>query len=800
MTARAARSASPTHESPRGRELFGTGMASAIYVALAVLYFLPAFLPLAHLYGSDYFAGAFFFHEFISDRLAAGELPKWVPYVYGGVPLFSNPGSTYYPVRWLGDLVFPVTKIYPTMFVVQFALAGIGAYLLSRELGARRWIAFVAGIAFQFTGLTMSFVLAGHDGRIIVATLAPLLFFFLHRGVRTGGIGSFVGAAATVGFALLSFQIQSAYYLLVGGAIWAVFCIVHHGVFRTPSILGKRVALGLAAVAFGFALAAVNFLPFLDYVERSPRGATEGRGYEYSTSWSMPPGEIVGIAVPEQAGVLEHYRGANPFKLHTEYAGALVVALLILGFAYARRDRRWWFFVGLSVFALTIAFGGHTPVYRLWYELLPGTKRFRAPSISFFLVSMSLVAMAAITLEAIAARLDARPARTRAGEADAALPNFGKWLLGIGALAVVGLLVAAGGDDGTARAAARSAGWLRFAAFLGVVLGLLWAWSRRALTPMALALALATVTVVDLWIVDRRFFEVRESPEETFPADGVVAFLRSQPQPSRVWVLPLGGGVAYPREPNYLMRFDIEQAGGEHGNQLQRYNEFVGAGTETYVDWHNFLAGLVDPRNAHMLRFLDAANVRYLITGVPLQGLPYPVVHASRDGVVFENPNALPRAWLVGNAVEVPEGSEIETMSAPSFDFRTTAVVDSLTEPLAGGPVTGEARVLTYEPDRIVIETTADRDALLVVADNWYPDWKATVDDTDSRVLRANHAFRGVRVPAGTHTVELVFAPAALRTGFIIWIVGLTLLAGYALWLLWRRWRERHRPVAVTVA
>ena len=778
---------------------FTTGVATIVYFALAFVFFLPAFLPFRHIYGSDYFAAGFFTHEFVSTRLAEGDLPGWLPFLYGGVPLFANPGSSFYPVRWLADFLLPTSRIFPVVFVVQFALAGLGTYLLTRELGARRWIAFVAGIAFQFTGLTMSYVLAGHDGRIIVATLAPLLFYFLHNGVRTGSIAHFVGAAATVGFALLSFQIQSAYYLLLAGAIWAVFCIVHHGVHRTPKVLVRRVLLGLGAVAFGFALAAVNFLPFLDYVEQSPRGEAEGRGYEYATSWSMQPRELIGLAVPEQAGVLEHYRGANPFKLHTEYAGALVVALLVLGFAYARRDRRWWFFLGLSVFALTISFGGHTAIYRLWYELLPGTKRFRSPSISFFLVSMSIVIMAALAFEAIASRLD-QPTRKGRAEPPASLPHFGKWLLGIGALALLGLLVAMGADDGTARAAARSAGWLRFAAFLGAALGLLWAWSRHAISPRTLALSLAVLTVVDLWVIDRRFFETREGPEDTFAPDDVVSFLTSRPEPARVWALPLGGGVGYPREPNYLMRFGIAQAGGEHGNQLQRYNEFVGAGEQTYVDWHNFLAGLVDPTRTHMLRFLDAANVRYLVAGAPLQGLPYPIVHSGPGGVVFENPNALPRAWLVGSAIAVPAGSEIATMSDPSFDFRATAIVDSMPGgALPGDPVSGSARIASYEPDRVVIETQADRDALLVLADTYYPDWSATVDGNDAHIARTNHAFRGVRVPAGTHTVVFEFAPAALRTGFIVWLVGLASLAAFGLFLIARAWRSRHQPAAITV-
>src|SRR5690606_661530 len=267
--------------------------------------------------------------------------------------------------------LLPVSWILPFIFVAQFGIAGLGMYLLARELGCRSSVALVAGLAFQFTGIIASTVYAGQDGRIIVAAFTPLFFYFLHRGIRTGGVGPFVGAAATIGFSLLSFQIQSNYYLLLGGLLWAIFSLVHLGFHRDVPGLARRVAFGLLAVGFGFTLASVNFLPFLDYVDDSPRGGEGGRGYEYSVGFSMPPAELVSIAVPEVPGVLDNYQGENPFKLHTEYLGGLVVVLLVLGFRLARRDRYWLFFAGLALFTLSLAFGGHTPLYRLYYELLP---------------------------------------------------------------------------------------------------------------------------------------------------------------------------------------------------------------------------------------------------------------------------------------------------------------------------------------------------------------------------------------------------------------------------------------------
>ena len=805
------------------------GLYSAVYAILAFAYFLPAMLPGRHIFGTDYLAAGYFKHEFTSGLIADGMLPAWIPHVYGGVPLFANPASTFYPVKLVADVFLPVTKLFPTIFLVSFALAGIGAYLLSRELGVRKWAAFLAGLAFQFTGLTMSFVYGGHDGRTIVATLAPLLFFFLHRGIRKGTLPSFAGAAATVGLALLSFQIQSSYYLLLAAALWALFTLILLGYVRDPKPLLKRVGLGFGAVALGFALASVNFLPFLDYVDASPRGGVEGgRGYAYSTSWSMPPREITGLAVPEDVGVsvsdpmtgdagFPSYRGENPFKLHTEYAGAFVLLLAGLGAYYARRNRYWLFFAGLTLFALSIAFGGHTPLYRLYYAVLPGTSMFRAPSIAFFLVSFSLVMMAALTLERLASlrELDARQATdgagggSPAGDRDPGDPNTrdraatgagrgdaAQWLaggrspaavvgwatLGIG---VVGILLAAAVNAG-AEDTGRAVGVFRFTLFAAAIGSTLWAWLGHRISRRATLLTLAVLTVMDLWIIDTRFFHTIPPPDQMFARDDVAEFLLTQPGRDRVWVLPFPAGQVYRGHGNYLMRFDIDQAGGEHGNQLQQYNEYVGAGERTYVDWHNFL---------EHLQFINAANVRYIITQAELGAVPWEEVHRGR-ALIYENPDALPRAYLVNDVAvaDAPDGA-LDAMKAPGFDPRRTAVVY---EPLPGqgveaSAVPGTAELIEYSANRVVVRTDAPARSLLVLADNMYEGWEAAVDGEPASIVRANHTFRGVVVDEGSHEVTFRFRPRSLVIGLWIYAAGSALLLVYGAFLAVRVW-QRHGP------
>jgi hypothetical protein len=760
------------------RPLLTLGTASAIYFGLAALYFLRAFLPGEHIYGTDYLVGGYFFHEFISSRFAEGVLPKWVPYVYGGLPLFANPGSTYYPFRFVADFIFPVSKIWPTLFVIQFTAAGIGMHLLARELGVRVWVAVVGALAFEFTGLTMSWVLAGHEGRIIVATFTPLVFFFFLRGIRTGRLAPFAGAAAAIGFCLLSFQIQVSYYLLLGALIWSVFLIVHLGSYREGGRLARVLAYGVAAVGFGFALASVNFLPFMDYVEQSPRGGP-GRGFDYAISYSMPTAEISALAVPEAAGFLDTYRGTNPMKLHTEYVGAVVLVLALLGLYYARKNRYFWFFAGLALFALSISLGGNTPLYRLYYEILPATKRFRAPSISFFLVSFGLATMATLTLEILAARLDqARESRriVRSGTKTEDGESVATWMLG--GFVVLAFLVCA------------AAGSYRFLLFaIGTAL-VLWMWLNSRLDHRVAGLLLATLTVVDLWIVDRNFFATVPGPDEMFAADDVAQFLNTQPGRDRVWVLPFPPEAVYRGQAgNYLMRFGIDQAGGEHGNQLQRWNDYVGTNAETYVDWHNLLGSPV---------FLNAANIRYIVTGAPLDAPGLREVFRG-SGVVYENPQALPRAYLVPRVLNAGESSDgVAIMSRPEFDPRREAVVHSASPvTLPPDPLTGTAQLAAYEPDRVSVRYRASREALLVLADNYYPGWTASIDGRTAPILRANHTMRAVVVPAGEHTVTFIYSPSDLYTGFTIYLVGMGLLVLYAIFLLVQRWRGRtSEPVA----
>jgi uncharacterized membrane protein YfhO len=79
--------------------------------------------------------------------------------------------------------------------------------------------------------------------------------------------------------------------------------------------------------------------------------------------------------------------------------------------------------------------------------------------------------------------------------------------------------------------------------------------------------------------------------------------------------------------------------------------------------------------------------------------------------------------------------------------------------------------------NRVTIRAVLDAPGYLVLADTWYPGWRATVDGEPAEILRANYAFRAVWLEAGEHVVEMVYRPLSVIGGGAVSLAALVLLA-----------------------
>ena len=174
-------------------------------------------------------------------------------------------------------------------------------------------------------------------------------------------------------------------------------------------------------------------------------------------------------------------------------------------------------------------------------------------------------------------------------------------------------------------------------------------------------------------------------------------------------------------------------------------------------------------------------------------------VYQKDNALVMRNRRALPRAWLVAEA-EAVDGEEalrrIRGESAHAFDPLRTALLEvapAELPALAGGelPPESAARIASYEPNRIVIETRATQPTMLVVSEIIYPGWEATIDGAAARIHPTNYLLRGVLMPAGEHRVEMRYVAPAARNGALISVFTLLFLCGLALYD-WRTMRRQR--------
>lgn len=149
---------------------------------------------------------------------------------------------------------------------------------------------------------------------------------------------------------------------------------------------------------------------------------------------------------------------------------------------------------------------------------------------------------------------------------------------------------------------------------------------------------------------------------------------------------------------------------------------------------------------------------------------------------IYENPRVLPRAWLTPQAEAVnPEEAlrRIRGEGEKVFIPRETTLLEIAPEELRQLSAekfksAAEARIVSYEPDRLVIQAEADKPSVLVVSEINYPGWVATVDGQRATIYAANYLLRGLLLPAGAHRVEMRYTAPAARAGALL--SALTLL------------------------
>jgi hypothetical protein len=148
--------------------------------------------------------------------------------------------------------------------------------------------------------------------------------------------------------------------------------------------------------------------------------------------------------------------------------------------------------------------------------------------------------------------------------------------------------------------------------------------------------------------------------------------------------------------------------------------------------------------------------------------------------------------WVTGGQMPVfaDAPATLRALGGREFDPRREVYLPPESRGLVTVGHSSLPKIITHEfSSKLVrIEAEAAEPALVVVAQSFYHNWRAYVDGRPTTLLRANHAFQALEIPAGKHEVVLKYEDRMFRLGVVI--SGLAAALCATLWLRGRRRAE----------
>jgi membrane protein YfhO len=697
------------------------------------------------------------FRALASRAVRSGNLPLWNPYFQGGVPFQADSQSSlFYPPNFL-YYVLPLPVAWTLCLLLRMFLAGLFMTLFVRSIGGTKTGAVFSGIVFASCG----FITAWQGQPLGDAAIwLPLICYAVLRLERERTKRSIALAGFAFAMPVLAGHPETAAHLtLVGLFVFAAAWLP--SMQRAPRFNAPFLLAFVIAGVLAIGLASIQIFPTIEWV---------GQMNE-ALQFKWPP-------LPLHQGLAwvsrDILRGPNSADVWVPEAATYVgmITLLAASLAPFHKPRKHVVLLAvMTVVGLAVAYGieplfwlsTHTPI-------IAGLKNKRMILLADFgIAALAGLGISVLQRESFAARRQRVIAWCLLGavfivafvcvyKLQAATqfrvefvrrPSFSRSLLLLGAIPI----------------AYRLFGGLRDRAF---------------------SVAVCALAAFDLMTFSYGYMGFAQG-QEIFPPGPAFEFLAKHDDPKQFRVAI--SGVPYPTNANLM--YQISSADGyEVSPSLPR--RFADGFIENRWDAISLVAdGVLKSSD----RRLDMLNVKYLVLASNAPEFPqfaamerFRQVFNNGYVAIFENKNVLPRALIVPpSGIEVlrDADAELERLKSPSFDPQKSVILadppplEALRVETAATPFRSEVEMIDSQINQLSFRTVTSTPAALVLSQTWFPGWKATIDEKEAPVLRANMALTGILLPVGSHEIRFVFRPASFTIGAVITILAAGIIVAF---------------------
>jgi hypothetical protein len=761
------------------------------------------------------------------ERLKKREIPLWNPYSQLGVPFLGNGQSAIFYPTMLLHLALPPSWSWTIAAWFKLFMAGLGMWMLVGKYGLRGPPQLLSAIVFMLCGFNVVWL---NHPQTNVSALLPWAVLVTELIIERVTLMRLLGGGLVFAIQFLGGHPGTVIHLLVTCAlVWLVRTIMFYGRFprtgRLKAIARSAIALG-AAVVFGFAMAAMQWLPLIEYAKHSGATVVRQERLEGQRFFATDPRYLLGVFFPYANGFPD---GVMPFEIRKAthlpntnelspgWVGTIPLVLGVFAAVVLRKrfsTVKMWTAIGLVAAAIAINF----PLLDNLVRRTPGLGVAQNARL-LMATALALSILAGFGLEELMQRISAGmdPLRLRI-----LMARFAWSIVAFAAVMLIGLYAGRQKllDRGYSKAEEEYRKTSVHEHTLDEVKSIvprmhkeLVLISLRLLIP-ATMLGVGAIVLkrkrsaelaagfFSLALVDLMMFAVPfnpGAPKETYYPLNVAAIqnLKSLPE-ARIT------GSFRTLMPETATGYGLGDLRGYDALAPLRYYrwwEHRGIGNLP-ADWYGYLLQIRNPEHPAW----TLLNFGYLLTA-PNQPAPNPnrfdLISKGKDAAIYRSKVVRPRAWLA-STVQKYDASEqvLDRVAKMDFDPEQVVLVDKQIEDATNRKLAAAERdqpltldewhrensiaanikalgFVAQKRPEVVSVVVSGGGGWLVVADTYFPGWTATIipehgKEQSAAIWPAYGVMRAVKLPptTGALIVEMRYLPMSWRIGSMIAIVA----------------------------